>query len=127
MTLAGRRCRSPTYLVVLPRRTVLRPLAPLPEVQEAGSPCNAMRLRAPPRRDLKSKAGEEARAREAGRRPRRGSPCEGCLGVRGASLDPRGQGLGKEGRSHTGSAGELRVCIARRASELVTSSIRWGN
>lgn len=48
-----------------------------------------------------------------------------ALGVR--RLDPRGQDLGKEGRSHTGSAGELRVCIAGRASELVMSSIRWGN
>lgn len=43
-----------------------------------------------------------------------------ALGVRG--LDPGRQDFGKEGRSQTVS-----VCRACRASELVTSVVRWRN
>lgn len=36
MTRAGRRCRVPTYLIVVPSCSVLKLLAPLPEVQWGG-------------------------------------------------------------------------------------------
>lgn len=86
-----------------------------------------MRLRGPPLRPLKSKEGEETHVRGAERRPGRGSPCERSLGIRGASGGVRRKGPW-EGREESRLVrGELRVCTARRASELVTCSVRWGN